>query len=152
MTAPTTEFAEIDAEIHAIFFCSRYDNQIAIIAMLREQGATLELGENGKMWARVPAGSLTAEQIIGLKMCRSGLTHALRLSEGYCGVCGVVPATRPRPRWASEKCLFCEVCYWSTVNPILYRLGLTDTQRKRLLKAEAYANDLTMTVIEGGLF
>lgn len=142
MKSEITWFQENEAEITDIFSCSRYDNQIATIAMLREQGVTIELGDNGKMWARNPAGSMTAEQVIGLKDNRDGLTHALRLSEGYCGVCGVVPATRPKPRWRSEKCQYCEVCFWNTVNPIVHRLGLTDTQRRREEKANAAPDEV----------
>lgn len=130
-----------------------YENRLAIIASLRQRGVTIELAgarmhdagfdagdtADGDMWIRAPKGVLIAEEVIGLKDNRDGLTHALRLSEGYCGVCGVVPATRPKPRWRSEKCQYCEVCFWNTVNPIVHRLSLTDTQRRR----EDKANDRT---------
>ena len=132
-----------------------YENRLAIIASLRQRGVTIELAgarmhdagfdagdtADGDMWIRAPKGVLSAGEVIGLKECRDGLTHALRLSEGYCGVCGVVPATRPMKMHphSKEKCQYCEVCFWNTVNPIVHRLSLTDTQRRR----EEKANDRT---------
>ena len=133
-----------------------HENRLAIIASLRQRGVTIELAgtrmhdagfdagdtADGDMWIRAPKGVLSAAEVIGLKDNRDGLTHALRLSEGYCGVCGVVPATRPRPRWRSEKCQYCETCFWNTVNPTVHRLSLTDSQRRREDKANAIPDEV----------
>ena len=131
---------------------AEFENRLAIIADLRQRGATVDLDE-GTLKIRAPKGVLTALELDALKMCRERLQAALRYAEGYCAVCGRNFATRPRQTqpWSKDNPTFCETCYRLRVLPIYENLLKTAPQKRREEKEDARRAEKNADFIGSGI-
>lgn len=122
---------------------TRLTNAAALLATLREHGVSFRLhGCPPTLQFRLPTEALPPPMVVGLELCREGLTLALRQEAGLCVACGVESPTRHTP--------YCTDCLWARIGDHFAKLQSKRPPKvvKPKVEADPTSPNLTMEVLE----